>query len=739
MIFHLKRFDFNLRTLQRNKINDYFAFPKFIDLHPYTVDNLSGTAEPGITDNFELVGILVHTGTAESGHYYSYIKERPTDPGSARWIEFNDEHVSAWDPNRMEDLTFGGSEPRFAFDAGIPGNESKPYSAYMLFYQRSSSLSAEQKTYRPREAFGPARVPMNPELKAHIAEENSILIRRHYMYDPCFINLVERCASLAFQLPQEADPSHDNHSQHQLAMEISLSVLDQIVSRTAKLPNLELYSELIEKSVRNCNHCALCVFEYFIARRYAFRCLVQRNLEPRVRIFMRNLLNLVWEQIASKLPDTYLPSKRPSQRESSDSDDDMMSLQPTAPAIPGRQSVVESTVSLFNYLWKSFHINIRSWDEYFGAVVDFAKRGDCEVSYVLAADYLSKSLQIVSADQSTDPPANYARMLQNVMRRGHSRAVSYESILLLIDYLLSQLEVKLGPDTIVDDAMDRLVCKGAPFPWTANEIQLVHSHSDNDGSSRFVEKLLALDQAPDATYRILSRLINGGRRMDEIIFRTFQRLTNLQASTVEPLDPFLHGAAMYLTSTGSTEHAERLISHVCGQAQAFQNGEGAAFLDFARTSLGPNRDDRESNRQISQYSLHMLPVWAPAMLVYLDGQVRHDTEELIDEHVLRPLLANQNEELPASEEREAQEKRLEGVAIQIAKKCLVYLIDNHIKQRNQLLKDAATSISRVLGRCSEFIDGTDEMTPEEKDEFLATRDGKWNATRCSDTLCRQSR
>lgn len=26
--------------------------------------------------NFDLVGIVVHSGTADSGHYYSYIKEQ---------------------------------------------------------------------------------------------------------------------------------------------------------------------------------------------------------------------------------------------------------------------------------------------------------------------------------------------------------------------------------------------------------------------------------------------------------------------------------------------------------------------------------------------------------------------------------------------------------------------------------------------------------------------------------------
>ena len=40
---------------------------------------------------YKLVGILIHSGTADSGHYYSYIKER-TEEG--RWLEFNDTQVS---------------------------------------------------------------------------------------------------------------------------------------------------------------------------------------------------------------------------------------------------------------------------------------------------------------------------------------------------------------------------------------------------------------------------------------------------------------------------------------------------------------------------------------------------------------------------------------------------------------------------------------------------------------------
>src|SRR3954464_9464578 len=78
LIFHLKRFDFNLRTLQRSKINDYFNFPPKIDMRPYKVEHLMDDDSGAEEDMFELVGVLVHSGTAESGHYYSFIRERPS-------------------------------------------------------------------------------------------------------------------------------------------------------------------------------------------------------------------------------------------------------------------------------------------------------------------------------------------------------------------------------------------------------------------------------------------------------------------------------------------------------------------------------------------------------------------------------------------------------------------------------------------------------------------------------------
>lgn len=55
---------------------------------------------------YQLVGVLVHSGSANSGHYYSYIKERSSgQPG--RWLEFNDRIVKEFDFANLAKECFG--------------------------------------------------------------------------------------------------------------------------------------------------------------------------------------------------------------------------------------------------------------------------------------------------------------------------------------------------------------------------------------------------------------------------------------------------------------------------------------------------------------------------------------------------------------------------------------------------------------------------------------------------------
>ena len=123
IIFHLKRFELNFDTFRREKVNDEFMFPLKIDLYPYTRSYLiekdvlvfgAASSSNYIEERrqiYELTGVVVHTGTTDSGHYYSFIRESVFDaksPADRRWIEFNDAEVRWFDESRLASECFGG-------------------------------------------------------------------------------------------------------------------------------------------------------------------------------------------------------------------------------------------------------------------------------------------------------------------------------------------------------------------------------------------------------------------------------------------------------------------------------------------------------------------------------------------------------------------------------------------------------------------------------------------------------
>ena len=65
---------------------------------------------PGLENvdtHYKLVGVVVHIGAAEFGHYFSYINvERKND--NEKWLEFNDSKVKEFNVKNLENESFGG-------------------------------------------------------------------------------------------------------------------------------------------------------------------------------------------------------------------------------------------------------------------------------------------------------------------------------------------------------------------------------------------------------------------------------------------------------------------------------------------------------------------------------------------------------------------------------------------------------------------------------------------------------
>jgi ubiquitin C-terminal hydrolase len=146
LIIHLKRFDFDLETLRRSKVTRRVEFPMTLNLEAYTKEGLArqeaqpGTEEPPSTSadyDYELSGVLVHSGTTDSGHYYSYCKDR-----TGQWYKFNDETVTPFAllPEAMAEAWYGGEFTSYAWDPHQGRQQARsvarPNSAYMLFYEK---------------------------------------------------------------------------------------------------------------------------------------------------------------------------------------------------------------------------------------------------------------------------------------------------------------------------------------------------------------------------------------------------------------------------------------------------------------------------------------------------------------------------------------------------------------------------------------------------------------------------
>ncbi|KAL3706299.1 ubiquitin-specific protease ubp15 [Talaromyces marneffei ATCC 18224] len=120
------------------KINDRHTFPMDIDLSPY----LSDDADKSESWEYQLHGVLVHSGDFNAGHYYAFLK--PTKDGN--FYRFDDDKViRATDKEVLEenyggeyDLSNGSIAMKQQYARGLPTKRSM--NAYMLVYIRKTRL-----------------------------------------------------------------------------------------------------------------------------------------------------------------------------------------------------------------------------------------------------------------------------------------------------------------------------------------------------------------------------------------------------------------------------------------------------------------------------------------------------------------------------------------------------------------------------------------------------------------------
>ena len=169
LIVHLQRLSYNYEIDRNEKINSRLEFPRVLNLKEYCIEEVTRKAaakknkesEEDEKIDFEtddiyykhptyyeyhLVGVVIHSGSADSGHYYSYINtirggseneayfNHQDESHLNSWLEFNDSHISKFNVANLETESYGGNYE--TKDQWGTNRGERTRSAYMLVYER---------------------------------------------------------------------------------------------------------------------------------------------------------------------------------------------------------------------------------------------------------------------------------------------------------------------------------------------------------------------------------------------------------------------------------------------------------------------------------------------------------------------------------------------------------------------------------------------------------------------------
>ncbi|GAX26841.1 ubiquitin carboxyl-terminal hydrolase 9/24 [Fistulifera solaris] len=173
LILSLKRFDLDFTTFETVKLNSRCAFGETLNLKPYTLEGLESSEQDASAGNspmdtgetgkealhvlpdedyeYRLVGVLVHAGVAQGGHYYSFIKERGPGTNADKWYRFDDEDVTPFDPAMIESECFGGrvrKETKWPNGQLHTVEQEQFANALMLFYEKVKPTEVPEKEKR---------------------------------------------------------------------------------------------------------------------------------------------------------------------------------------------------------------------------------------------------------------------------------------------------------------------------------------------------------------------------------------------------------------------------------------------------------------------------------------------------------------------------------------------------------------------------------------------------------------
>ena len=613
LIFHLKRFDWDMTNLTRHKLNEYFDFPEEIDMAPYRIDYLKDKEQglnPTLTsDRFILVGILVHQGNAEVGHYYSYVRERPGFRKS--WVEMNDTDVSAFDPASIREMCFGGWSEQQTFN-GFP--QQRNYNAYMLFYQRVSSMEAEANKFALSDISRPVRAGISSTFADPLVVQNELWIRKYCLFGEDYIKFFRKTVETFRKISNE-QCSEDHKLEDDLIGMIILQT-ERIFAREKNCQNeREMILNLLGRMIERCSSCCATFLRIMAGMDGVMRALLFKCPDESFRKRVQNLLLESLSHMKDLDIQLYAPCL-----------DNSDGASPASPKNPLRDGLFMDIAMTFKSLIETMHQLPRVWDDYYELLMTLASMGGYEKAVVHELGLLLGALHILDANARL-PSRSRWNHVEGFVKSRNRRRISLKKLIEFVTMLMKG--AKLPPDT------DRTISRRYDeYSLDEEELDLLIETHDDEAGSRIVtlQTVFATDLEPEAFKDYVRALLQCQWlvKPEKHVYHTIIWALEVNSLLYSSL---LAGSAFCSCATYAPMVRD-IIQRVAEETQSVVGSGGSEFFDFfsevARTT-NPYLSRRYGANSLRKEVIKCIPRFAPSLLICQDKGVRSETSTFLTE------------------------------------------------------------------------------------------------------------
>ncbi|KAL1296685.1 hypothetical protein AAFC00_000161 [Neodothiora populina] len=434
LVLGLKRFRYETFD-GGTKVNDMFDFPERIDLSPYMTSKLAEPDLPMAPDEFQLVGVVVHDGTLQYGHYWSYAAERYRPDGSPMlWFKFEDHSVTRVTSDFVVTETRGGL---------VSSSEDgqmwlRSDNAYVLYYERLSSIATSvvdlSNAVDPSSFMCP-RVAVPEDIGLHIAVENEKHLRTANMFSSEHAEFIQNLLTKGEHSAKALRTADREMDQSMIRM--ALEHLHRVTLRTQSLERFDT----IFSSLRRLAMSRPANTEYFL------QTFLRRPLHEGCERFIFHKKKMVRLSIAQLLVESLRFLRTHDLRRYGQNTNGELS-EATNTCV---QLVMRAHSILLDRLHFS-HTRI-GWAEYFDTAIEIASLGLAETILVFEKNYLLWSLEILHLRLSPELQSKHAAIWHQMQNnRVYPLPVLAQTVCSLLNSQVDLRQITVTtPKPLIDD------------------------------------------------------------------------------------------------------------------------------------------------------------------------------------------------------------------------------------------------------------------------------------------------